>query len=97
MDPHIAPAQEDILRRICGEYLEMPGLRLKREQAQRLWGLDGATCAELLDTLVASGFLCLFLDGRYGRRTEGSVNAGMPMAKAGLEFKAVRGGKISAA
>jgi hypothetical protein len=97
MDSQLAPAQEDILRRICGEYLEMPGLRLKREQAQRLWGLDGATCTTLLDTLVASGFLCRFLDGRYGRSTDGAVKPAMPMARASLEFKSVRGEKISAA
>lgn len=97
MDSQVAPAHEDILRRICGEYLEMPGLRLKREQAQRLWGLDGATCTTLLDTLVASGFLCRFLDGRYGRSTEGAVKSSLPMLKAGLDFKSVRGGKITAA
>ena len=40
-------AQEDILRRIRGEYLEMPGLRLTSVQAQRLWGLDARTCASV--------------------------------------------------
>ena len=64
---------EEILRRICGEYLEMPGLRLKREQAQRLWGLDEATCAQLLDVLVEKGFLCRLTGGAYGRLTDGAV------------------------
>lgn len=29
-----------MLRRIYGEFLEMPGMRLTLSQAQRLWGLD---------------------------------------------------------
>ena len=69
---HIA-TPEEILRRICGEYLEMPGLRLKREQAQRLWGLDEATCAQYLDVLVEAGFLCRVAGGAYGRLTDGAV------------------------
>lgn len=67
------PTRDDILRRICGEYLEMPGLRLKREQAQRLWGLDGPTCSELLDALVQRGFLVRLADGTYGRLTNDPV------------------------
>ena len=67
------PTRDDIIRRICGEYLEMPGLRLKREQAQRLWGLDGQTCSELLDALVQRGFLVRLADGTYGRLTNDPV------------------------
>ena len=67
------PTRDDIIRRICGEYREMPGLRLKREQAQRLWGLDGQTCAELLDALVQRGFLVRLGDGTYGRLTNDPV------------------------
>jgi hypothetical protein len=48
---------EDLLRRVCGEFLEMPGLRLSLEQAQRLWGLDAETCALTLDRLVDARFL----------------------------------------
>ena len=95
MDPQSVPASEEILRRICGEYLEMPGLRLKREQAQRLWGLDDATCTQLLDTLVANGFLIRSLDGRYGRTADAVRTT--PMAKAGLEFKSRRDAKTPAA
>jgi hypothetical protein len=80
--------QEDIVRRIYGEYLEMPGLRLKREQAQRLWGLDGATCEHLLDMLVENGFLCRHVDGRYARAGDGALRP-LP-AKAGLEFRRAR-------
>ncbi|MGQ0736510.1 MAG: hypothetical protein ACT4QD_23010 [Acidobacteriota bacterium] len=45
----------------------MPGLRLTRPQAQRLWGLDEDTCTRILNTLVASGFLQRTKDGTYGR------------------------------
>ena len=82
------PFSEDIVRRVCGEYLEMPGLRLKREQAQRLWGLDGATCGRLLEALVDNGFLCRQSDGRYARRSDGAQRS-VP-AKASLEFTSRR-------
>ena len=54
----------DWLQLIRGEYLEIPGLSLTRPQAQRLWGLDAATCDALLDEMVASKFL---------RRTESDL------------------------
>ena len=57
----------EILRRIRGEYMEMPGLRLTHAQAQRLWGLDAHTCARMLGALVEDQFLCLGNDGAYGR------------------------------
>jgi hypothetical protein len=43
---------ERLIRRVYSEFLEMPGLRLTRQQAQRLWGLDERTCAALLESLV---------------------------------------------
>ena len=57
-----SPAPESLvsiplLRRIRAEYVEMPGLKLTAAQAQRLWGLDGATCDTLLAALVDVGFL----------------------------------------
>jgi len=33
------------------EYLEMPGLDLTKPQIRRMWGLDVATCDEVLDAL----------------------------------------------
>ena len=47
----------DLIRRIRGEYLEMPGLSLTIPQAQRLWGLEPAFCHDLLNVLVGAGFL----------------------------------------
>ena len=45
-------SRQQMLNRVRGEFLEMPGLRLRIEQAQRLWGLDRPTCEELLSWLV---------------------------------------------
>jgi len=61
---------DDVLQRIQGEYAEMPGLRLTPAQAQRLWGLDRATCEALLKTLVNDNFLSQTHDGSF-IRTDG--------------------------
>jgi hypothetical protein len=63
-------ADERLVARARGEYLEMPGLRLTPEQAKRLWGLDAETCGRVLLALVETHFLTRGLDGRYARRTE---------------------------
>ncbi len=63
----VAPTGEDALRRIRGEYLEMPGLRLTTAQAQRLWNLDRPTCERLLGSLVATRFLQKTRDGSFVR------------------------------
>ena len=57
----------DLLSRARGEYLEMPGLSLTLEQAQRLWALDCATCSRVLSSLVRAGFLRQRRDGSYVR------------------------------
>lgn len=64
---------QSVLDRVYAEFLEMPGLRLTRPQAQRLWGLDESTCAELLDFLVDVKFLARLPGGSYGRVTKGAV------------------------
>ena len=64
------PAQQpldDVLRRVQGEYIEMPGLRLTTAQAQRLWGLDRAACDALLGALVDAKFLFRTRDGAFMR------------------------------
>ncbi len=65
--------ENEILSRIRGEYLEMPGLCLTHAQAQRLWGLDAQTCDSLLESLTEDKFLCLRNDGTYGRLSDGAV------------------------
>ena len=85
--PESARATEDALRRVQGEFLEMPGLRLTEAQARRLWGLDQASCAALLGALVEANFLFRTRDGAFMR-----VEHATPI-KAGLK----RGATIAAA
>ena len=56
-----------VIRRVQGEFLEMPGLRLTQAQAQRLWGLDSTSCASLLIALVEANFLFKTRDGSFMR------------------------------
>jgi hypothetical protein len=58
---------DDVLRRVQGEFLEMPGLRLTTPQARRLWGLDAAQCDALLGALVEANFLFRTRDGAFMR------------------------------
>jgi hypothetical protein len=62
---------DDVLRRIQGEFVEMPGLRLTAVQAQRLWGLERDVCDALLGALVDARFLSQARDGAYVR-TDGA-------------------------
>lgn len=79
------------VRRIYNEYLEMPGMRLTGQQAQRLWGLDATTCANALQLLVDDGFLRRTEAGQYLRRSDGSVTTPpLRMAKADLSRPAPR-------
>jgi hypothetical protein len=50
-------AFDELLSRVRGEYLEMPGLHLTVPQAARLWGLETLVCDALLSCLVGSRFL----------------------------------------
>jgi hypothetical protein len=56
-----------MVRRVRGEYLEMPGLSLTERQAQRLWHLEPEVCRLLLKALVDSGFLRRTSHGGYVR------------------------------
>ena len=60
---------EDICRRVRGEYIEMPGLRLTVTQEQRLWGLDRNACETVLGALVDVEFLIRNRDGAFVRRS----------------------------
>lgn len=62
-----AQPQADVLRRVQGEFIEMPGLRLTTAQAQRLWGLDQGACDALLNSLVDTKFLFKTRDGAFVR------------------------------
>lgn len=63
--PHAG--DDDVLRRVQGEFLEMPGLRLTEAQARRLWNLDEQVCGSLLHTLVEQKFLFQTRDGAFMR------------------------------
>jgi hypothetical protein len=57
----------NLLNRVRSEFIEMPGLRLRIEQAQRLWNLDRAVCESVLRSLVEAKFLGRFDDDLYAR------------------------------
>ena len=56
-----AEPSDELIRRVRGEFLEMPGLRVTPAEARRLWGLDDASCSALLET----EFLFQTRDGAY--------------------------------
>ncbi len=57
----------DIVRRIMGEYREMPGLNLTVPQASRLWGLSPDTCCAVVEKLIEKGFVRRTCDGKIVR------------------------------
>jgi len=59
---------QDVVRRIRGEFLEMPGLRLTPQQARRLWRLDETACEAVLGALVDARFLAKTRDGAFVRQ-----------------------------
>jgi hypothetical protein len=67
MAPEHPRPNDEALRRVQGEFLEMPGLRLTGAQARRLWGLDSAMCEALLGALVDAKFLFKTRDGSFMR------------------------------
>ena len=56
-----------LLNRIRSEFIEMPGLRLRLDQAQRLWNLDRASCETVLSCLVDANFLRRDAENAYAR------------------------------
>jgi hypothetical protein len=77
---------QDVTKRVRAEYLEMPGLRLKAEQVQRLCGIEPTMCLMVLDTLVNAKFLYVKADGHYARLTDG-IFLSPQSAKANLRTK----------
>ena len=67
LDEIVMRTVSDVLNRLRGEFMEMPGLRLTAEQVQRLCGIERTMCQVALDSLVESKFLCVNPDGQYGR------------------------------
>jgi hypothetical protein len=74
---------EDVLNHVRAEYLEMPGLRLKPEEVQRLCNIERTMCQLVLDSLVESTFLCLWPDGAYARATDSAAHPHRAKADSG--------------
>ena len=72
-DPSVR-LHDDIVRRIQGEVLEMPGLLLTEPQARRLWALEPSLCSAVLTELVDDGFLLRTREGAFIR-----VDVGRPV------------------
>jgi hypothetical protein len=56
---------EALLHRIMAEFHEMPGLRVTRRQASRLFGVSEDHCAGALDELVLRKLLRRQANGMY--------------------------------
>jgi hypothetical protein len=67
------PIEEPLVRRICGEYEEMPGPSLTEAQAARLWNLNQKRCKIVLLRLLRARFLHCTRDGRYVMSTGSEV------------------------
>jgi hypothetical protein len=78
MTPQPLRPSEDVLRRVQGEFLEMPGLRLTEAQARRLFLLDPAACSACLGALVDAQFLFRTRDGAF-MRAEHATPAKAPL------------------
>lgn len=60
-----AMASDELVRRVRGEFYEMPGLRLTIAQACRLWQIDEPICAAILARLVSERVLSRSADGYF--------------------------------
>jgi hypothetical protein len=63
--------EDTLLRRVRGEYREMPGMRLTIEQAMRLWNVDRQACAKVFNSLVAAHVLEIDGFGRFRKTHSG--------------------------
>ena len=78
MKPERTGSGDDVLRRVRGEFLEMPGLRLTEAQARRLWNLDQTLCETLLSSLVEAKFLYRTVDGAFVRSDQSTPVRALP-------------------
>ncbi len=62
------PMRSDVVQRIQGEYMEMPGLKLTLPQAARLFGVSTHESQRVLSELMACGFLRRDQNGAYRRQ-----------------------------
>jgi hypothetical protein len=88
---------EQLLRRIRGEFTEMPGLLLTVAQAQRLWHLDEGTCVAALHALVDAHFLMERRNGSFTRAADGQGDGWVPRAPSAPMAKVQRLPKMTRA
>jgi hypothetical protein len=55
---------------IRGEFREMPGMRLTREQFRRSWNLTSQECELVLTQLLEDDFLIEARGGRFARKAD---------------------------
>jgi hypothetical protein len=65
-----------LTERIQAEYRQFPGLKLTTRQGARLWGLETADCADVLNALVGSGDLYVDGRGQYAVRHVADARSG---------------------
>ena len=58
-----------LLQRVREQYRDMPGLKLTKPQAMRLFGVAPSVCAAMLRALVMENFLSRTGDGLFVRST----------------------------
>ena len=73
--PSVDAWHDELIRRVRGEYLEMPGLALTLGQAQRMWNLHRGECERLLGDLVDAGFLACTPLGMFVRADSNRAGA----------------------
>jgi DNA-binding IclR family transcriptional regulator len=56
---------KELVQRVQGIFLEVPGTRLSVTQAARLTGVDASVCHEILKELTASHFMKFGHDGTF--------------------------------
>lgn len=66
--------REALVRRVRGEFLEMPGLRLTFAQAVRLWGIEHELCEQVVRDLIGRSFLRLTSGGAI-IRADAEINS----------------------
>jgi hypothetical protein len=59
--------ERQVVDRVRGEFLEMPGLSPTLPQAARLFAMPADQCHHILSVLVREGFLRCSQDGQYRR------------------------------
>jgi hypothetical protein len=57
----------DWIERVQSEFFEMPGLRLSKQQAQRLWNLDSRSADVIFEALESANVLRRTTNDMYTR------------------------------